>query len=181
MNPRLRWTVRIDGTTTESRERIGGKAASLARMSALGLRVPPAFVVTTEACEAYFAASNVIPADVAREIADGIAWLEDVTGRRFGGAERPLLLSVRSGAAVSMPGMMDTILDLGVNDAAEAALAAETGDPEFARDTHRRFRELFGRIVLKGEGEAIPDDPREQLRRAVQAVFESSRSRRARA
>ena len=176
-----RWTVRIDGTTVESRERIGGKAASLARMSALGLRVPPAFVVTTEACEAYFVASGALPESVASEIADGIAWLEDVTGRRFGGAERPLLLSVRSGAAVSMPGMMDTILDLGTNDAVEDALAAETGDPEFARDTHRRFRELFARIVMKGEGEAIPDDPGEQLRRAVSAVFESSRSRRARA
>jgi pyruvate, orthophosphate dikinase len=194
----MRWVSLLDGSPAPGREAIGGKAWSLARMRALGLPVPPAFVVTTEACHAYFDGGRSLPDGLEVEIAEGIAFLERECGRRLGDAERPLLVSVRSGAAVSMPGMMDTILDLGMNDATEAALAREAGDAAFTRDTPRRFCELFGRIVLEvsvaagesaaairaavaGEvGEAIPEDPIEQLHRAVSAVFESSRSRRAR-
>ena len=174
-----RSTVLLDGSPAPGRETIGGKASSIARMRALGLRVPPAFVVTTEACRAFFERKSLADG-VWAEIEAGVRFLESETGRRFGAQERPLLVSVRSGAAVSMPGMMDTVLDLGMNDTSEAALAAESGDAAFAADTRERFEVLFRRLVLRGEGE-VPSDPYEQLRSAVVAVFESSRSRRARA
>ena len=168
-------------------------------MQALGLSVPPAFVVTTRAGAAYLAAAT-LPDGLEHEIAAGIAWLETQTGRRFGAGPRPLLVSVRSGAPISMPGMMDTVLNLGVNDATEAALAAECGDAKFARDTHRRFLDLYAHIVLKtGElvlnpggdpagwrttiaaaGAPVQHDAAKQLAHAVRAVFESWNSRRAR-
>ncbi|EID78057.1 MULTISPECIES: pyruvate, phosphate dikinase [Rhodococcus] len=195
----FRWLVIPDETATEpSRDLVGGKAWSLWRMRSLGLRVPPAFVVTTEACAAYFAEGG-LPDGLADELVTGIRLLEKQLGRTFGGTERPLLVSVRSGAAISMPGMMDTILDLGCNDAVEAALAAESGDPDFAAEVHRRFTGFYGRLVLgctddledlpdtasvraaiAGDvDEMVPADPWEQLRAAVAAVFQSSRSRRA--
>jgi pyruvate,orthophosphate dikinase len=179
---------------------IGGKAWSIARMRALELNVPPAFVVTTEACAEYLANDALAP-EVLAEIDAGMAWLEAETGRTFGHGDKPLLVSVRSGAAVSMPGMMDTVLNLGINDATEEALALESGDPAFARDTHRRFYELHASIVLKATipaldplasaaqwretiaasvGQSVLDDPREQLIGAVSAVFASWNSRRAR-
>ena len=200
-----RWlVVPVDPPVEPSRDLVGGKAWSLWRMRSLGLRVPPAFVVTTEACAAYFADGGTrgaggLPEGLADELEAGIRLLERRLDRTFGGAERPLLVSVRSGAAVSMPGMMDTILDLGCNDAVEAALAAETGDPAFAAEVHRRFTGFYGRLVLgcteeledlpdtaavraaitaDGAG-TVPADPWEQLRAAVAAVFASSRSRRA--
>ncbi|GAB3202134.1 pyruvate, phosphate dikinase [Geodermatophilus arenarius] len=194
-----RWLVVPDDPAREpSRDLVGGKAWSLWRMRSLGLRVPPAFVVTTEACAAWSAGGR-LPEGLAEELETGIRLLERQLDRTFGGSERPLLVSVRSGAAVSMPGMMDTILDLGCNDAVEAALAAETGDPAFAAEVHRRFTAFYGRLVLgctedlddladtaavraalddDGVG-AVPADPWEQLRSAVEAVFASSRSRRA--
>jgi pyruvate, orthophosphate dikinase len=175
-----RWILPLDGATLPDRRLIGGKAWSVARMAALGLHVPPAFVITTEACLAYLA-EGAFPAGLEDEIAAGIGWLEACTGRQFGRGERRLLLSVRSGAAISMPGMMDTVLNLGIDAAGEAALAAETGLPEFARDTHRRFVELFGAIVLKEAADIPPDgDVRDQLRDAVRAVFDSWNTRRAR-
>ncbi|QJY48956.1 pyruvate, phosphate dikinase [Pseudonocardia broussonetiae] len=195
----FRWIVVPDDPAVEpSRDLVGGKAWSLWRMRSLGLRVPPAFVVTTEACAAHLA-SGGLPDGLAEELEAGIRLLERSLGRTFGGTERPLLVSVRSGAAVSMPGMMDTILDLGCTDAVETALAAESGDPAFAAEVHRRFTGFYGRLVLgcleelddlpdtaavraaiaqDGAGE-VPADPREQLRAAVAAVFASSRSRRA--
>ena len=132
-----RWILRLDGADLPEKSLIGGKAWSIARMRALGLRVPPAFVVTTDACRE-FLSSGSIPADLERELDAGIAWLESCTGRCYGASSSRLLLSVRSGAAISMPGMMDTILNLGMNDEAEAALVRESGLPSFARDTHRR-------------------------------------------
>ena len=192
-----KWTHWLDGGAAPAREQIGGKAWSLAQMATLGLNVPPAFVVTAAACKAWFDGGRVWPEGLEQELVDGIAFLEHATGRRFGGSERALLVSVRSGAAVSMPGMMDTVLNLGINDDAERALAVESGSAGFAADTHRRFCELYGRIVLKASpmelatadvlraavlaevGEAIPRQPVEQLKRAVMAVFDSSRSRRA--
>jgi pyruvate,orthophosphate dikinase len=192
------WTLRLGDGALPDRALIGGKAWSIARMIDLGLPVPPAFVITTRACAAY--RDGVFPEGLAEEIADGIAWLEARTGRTYGHGPSPLLVSVRSGAAVSMPGMMDTILNMGISDATEAALAAETGDARFARDTHRRFYDLFSHIVLKSDaggfdpaaatsdwdailaayGHAIPGDPVERLHAAVRAVFESWNSRRAR-
>ncbi len=192
-------TLFIDDGDLPPRDLIGGKAWSLARMSAMGLAVPPAFVVTTEACRAFLADGN-LPAGLINELSAGIAAIEAATGRRFGHGPRPLLVSVRSGAAISMPGMMDTVLNLGLNDATEVALAAESGDAAFARDSHRRFLEMFGRIVLKatlveldptadlatwrakinaqGAGD-VPSEPHAQLEATVRAVFESWNSRRA--
>ncbi|HZU64299.1 MAG TPA: pyruvate, phosphate dikinase [Novosphingobium sp.] len=194
----MTWTVRLDGADLPERALVGGKAWSIARMLALGLNVPPAFVVTTRACAAY--QNGDLPEGLEAEIAEGLAWLEAGSGRRFGAGPAPLLLSVRSGAAISMPGMMDTVLNLGITDATEAALAAETGQPAFARDTHRRFLELYAGIVLKAPahlppegtpaqwraavalaaGQHLPEDPRAQLLAAVRAVFDSWNSRRAR-
>ena len=194
------WTLGLDGVDLPSRDLIGGKAWSVARMQALGLTVPPAFVVTTTACKT-FLANGREPPGLEAEIDAAIGWLESRTGRAFGAGPHPLLVSVRSGAPVSMPGMMDTVLNLGVNDTTEAALAAECGDPAFARNTHRRFLDLYAHIVLRATapeldeaegppawratiaahcGTQIPADARGQLRNAVRAVFESWNSRRAR-
>ena len=194
------WTLALHGGDLPDRELIGGKAWSVARMQALGLDVPPAFVITTAACRAYLAAGDM-PAELELEIDAGVAWLEARTGRAFGRGPRSLLVSVRSGAPVSMPGMMDTVLNLGINDETEAALAAECGDAAFARNTHKRFLDLYAHIVLRAEapalenaetpaqwraaivavcGSAPPSNPREQLRAAVRAVFDSWNSRRAR-
>ena len=193
-----RFTVGLDSGA--GRARIGNKAASLARMTELGLRVPPAFVITTDVCRAYFENGQKLPAGIMDEIRTEVAKLEKDVGRTFGGGEHPLLLSVRSGAPVSMPGMMDTVLNLGTSDDVEAALAEETGSPTFARDTHRRFLEMFARIVLKatitelprdatsadwraiiekGSGRPYPHDAHERLELAIGAVFASFHSRRA--
>ena len=193
-----KWIVRLDGTELPSKQKIGGKAWSIAQMRALGLVVPPAFVIGTRACLAYLDNGD-FPDGLAEEMEAGIAWLESESMRNFGGARAPLLLSVRSGAAISMPGMMDTVLNLGIDEDAEAALAAETGLADFAHDTHRRFLELYAAIVLKASvdhleadadvaswratlanaGAAVPRDVREQLRGAIRAVFDSWNTRRA--
>jgi pyruvate,orthophosphate dikinase len=187
----------LDGSALPEREQIGGKAWSVARMQSLGLPVPPAVVITTDACRAYLAA-GALPAGLAGEIDHAVAWLEQRTGRMLDRGDKPLLVSVRSGAAISMPGMMDTVLNLGINPGTEAALAAESGDPEFGRDTHCRFLELYASIVLKqalpttdkgdpqaliaaleATGSPVPGTAREQLLAAVEAVFASWNSRRA--
>jgi pyruvate, orthophosphate dikinase len=194
------WTIGLNGEGAPGRELIGGKAWSVARMQALGLKVPSAVVITTRACAA-FTAGQATPPGLDEEIAAGVAWLEERTGRRFGAGPRPLLVSVRSGAPVSMPGMMDTVLNLGINDETEAALAEECGDPLFARNTHRRFLDLYAHIVLKADSPApgnggdppkwreairattgieVPHEPKAQLHGAVRAVFQSWNSRRAR-
>jgi pyruvate, orthophosphate dikinase len=194
------WTLGLDGEDLPSRDMIGGKAWSVGRMQALGLNVPPAFVVTAAACTAYLA-SGELPEGLDEEIDAAVAWLETRAGRSFGKGPQPLLVSVRSGAAISMPGMMDTVLNLGANDATEPALATECGDAVFARNTHKRFLELYSHVVLRSSiaelpetddptawralirtscGGEVPTDPREQLISTVRAVFESWNSRRAR-
>jgi len=188
------WTLLLDGADLPDRALIGGKAWSVARMAALGLDVPPAFVITTKACLAYLERGEM-PEGLEAEIAAGLDWLQQRTGRSFGEGDKRLLLSIRSGAAISMPGMMDTVLNLGIDDEGEAALAAETGLPAFARDTHRRFLELYSSIVLKqpieleaGESPAqwraaigeVPGAVHDQLLGAVRAVFDSWNTRRAR-
>ena len=126
---------------------LGGKGAGLCEMTRMGLPVPPGFVITTEVCKDYYRAGKKLPRSLMREVMAGIAHLEKKTGRAWGSAERPLLVSVRSGAAVSMPGMMDTILNLGINDETVEGLAREAGG-RFAWDSYRRFVQLFGKVVF---------------------------------
>ena len=171
----------VDGSCPLPREEIGAKAWGVNRMRSLGLSVPPAIVATTHACRAYFANGHVVDDALWAAIVEHIKVLEDGTGRRLGSTRRPLLVSVRSGAAQSMPGMMDTILNLGINAEVESALSAESADAGYASDTHRRFVELYRKVVLGERPEPIPTDPWVQLRAAVAAVFNSWNSPRARA
>ena len=126
---------------------LGGKGANLCEMTQIGLNVPPGFVITTEACLEYLDV-NDLPADLFDAVGEEIAALEKVTGKGFGNAENPLLVSVRSGSAMSMPGMMDTILNLGLNDQTLTGLIEQTGDERFAYDAYRRFIQLFGKVAL---------------------------------
>jgi len=171
----------VDGACSLTREEIGAKAWGVNRMRSLGLSVPPAIVATTCACRTYFANGRVVGDALWAQIVAHMKALEAGTDRQFGGAKRPLLVSVRSGAAHSMPGMMDTILNLGINAEVETALTAESGDARYANDTHRRFVDLYRKVVL-GAGscpDSIPADPWLQLRAAVGAVFDSWNSPRA--
>ena len=169
------WHILLDGSTVPTREEAGNKARGVALMRSLGLPGPPAFVLPTHAGRAFIENGNTLPDEAWQGAQEGVRTLEEATGRRFGASESALLLSVRSGAAQSMPGMMDTILNLGMNATVEKALAEESGDPAFAADVHRRFRESYEKTV----GEAAPDDPYEQLRGAICAVFASWGSLRA--
>jgi len=126
---------------------LGGKGANLCEMTQIGLNVPPGFTLTTDACLAYLA-ENRLPAGLMDEVRDHISELERKTGKTFGGAKNPLLVSVRSGSAMSMPGMMDTVLNLGLNEKTLAALVVATKNPRFAYDSWRRFIQLFGKIAL---------------------------------
>lgn len=194
----LRWTFQIDGSEIPTRELVGGKAWSIARMSHLDLRVPPAFVVTTEAYRRFREVNELWP-ELLEEIECGLQWLGTRTGRQFGARTKPLLVSVRSGASVSMPGMMDTVLNLGVHATTRAGLIEDFVNPDFVEDTHRRFLSQYAHIVLGVSEEAtrdlgalelekhlwksspaLPTEPRDQLYGAVRAVFESWQSRRAR-
>ncbi len=174
----VRWVYPIDNPpdlpTSELTQLLGGKAANLAVMATqLGLPVPPAFTITTEACREYLRSGW--PAGLDRELQFHMRRLGNRLGRHFASTVDPLLVSVRSGAPVSMPGMMDTILDLGITEAAAAGFAAETDNPRVARDCLRRFREMYRNTV----GEPPPDDPWLQLRGAIEAVFRSWNSPRA--
>ncbi|GAA4816878.1 pyruvate, phosphate dikinase [Sphingosinicella ginsenosidimutans] len=127
---------------------LGGKGANLAEMASIGLPVPPGFTISTEMCDRYYREGERIPDDVRDEIAGGIAHIEAVVGKRFGDPADPLLVSVRSGARVSMPGMMDTVLNLGLNDETVAGLAATSGDERFAWDSYRRFIQMYADVVM---------------------------------
>ncbi|HKW78967.1 MAG TPA: pyruvate, phosphate dikinase, partial [Candidatus Limnocylindria bacterium] len=195
---------------------LGGKGAGLAEMTNAGLPVPAGFTITTEACNAYFAANKKLPPGLWDQVEKGLAAVEKSDAKKLGDPKNPLLVSVRSGAAMSMPGMMDTVLNLGLNDATREGLEKLTRNPRFAWDAHRRFISMFGRIVmgipadrfehaleakkrstgaktdadlsadalkqLVAEYRAIvrreakrefPEDPQEQLRLAIEAVFQS--------
>ncbi len=168
---------RLDGLTfAEVKRRLGGKAANLSVMAAeLGLPVPPAFTISTEACNEYLA--DGWPAGLDEEIVVHMRRMEHLVGHRFGGPSDPLLVSVRSGAPVSMPGMMDTILNLGLNDATTAGLGDRAASPKFAANCRKRFEAMYRDIVGVTE---VPSDPWLQLRAAVEAVFRSWNSSRAR-
>ncbi|NNU27490.1 pyruvate, phosphate dikinase [Isoptericola sediminis] len=202
--------------TAEMKPLLGGKGAGVAEMIRIGVPVPDGFTVTTEACVATMESGGTWPDGLWEEILAHLDALEQRTGRRLGAAERPLLVSVRSGAVMSMPGMMDTILNLGISDESVVGLAEESGNPRFAWDCYRRFLQMYGEVVegvpghafedeisalkarrgveldneltvedlqelvdtfrtvaLRHTGQGLPTDPREQLRRSVQAVFSS--------
>ena len=219
--PVVRYVYAFDEPSEGGRELLGGKGIGLAEMTQLGVPVPAGFTITTDACRAYMREGG-LPAGLDEEIGEHIARLEEQAGKRFGDDADPLLVSVRSGAAVSMPGMMDTILNLGLNDVAVEGLARTTGNPRFARDSYRRLVQMYGEVVdgvdghrfeqalgdLKRERgvqqdvdltaddlaelvetfkaiykqettDEFPQDAREQLRRAVLAVFQSWQNPRA--
>ncbi len=206
----------------DMRELLGGKGANLAEMSAIGLPVPPGFTITTEACAYYHEHNGKWPEGLEEEVRAGVRHIEQLMEAGFGDPNNPLLVSVRSGAALSMPGMMDTVLNLGINDRVVEGLARRTGNERFAYDAYRRFIDMFGDVVmgvhhehfeavlaaLKKEkgvsedteldaealkelvrrykevyrqhtGSLFPEDPYEQLYRAINAVFESWNSERA--
>ncbi|MEU3269620.1 pyruvate, phosphate dikinase [Saccharomonospora sp. NPDC006951] len=167
--------------STDSAELVGAKAHGLMLLQRLGLPVPPGFVVTTRACRAFLAGGR-FPSGFARELRTAVAGLEAATGRSLGGTP-PLAVSVRSGASVSMPGMMNTVLGLGLTTEATAALAAETGDSRFALDSRRRFLATFASATNDIEtrwDRPVPDDAARQLELAIEAVFASWNTPRAR-
>ena len=161
--------VVLDGSSVPDREVVGNKGRSIAWMLSLGLPVPPALCLPIDECRRFHAAGGELEAEAWGSVLAGVTGLEEKLGREFGGGEQPLLVSVRSGAAVSMPGMMDTVLNLGITDEVEAALGRLSGDPDFARSTHCRFIHQFGQTVLGADldepGEdATPDQVREEVR-----------------
>ena len=131
------------------RELLGGKGANLAEMTGLGMPVPQGFTVTTEACTQYYADGEKINEEIQAEIYANLAKLEEIAGKKFGDLENPLLVSVRSGARASMPGMMDTILNLGLNDEVVEVMAKKTNNPRFAYDSYRRFIQMYSDVVME--------------------------------
>ncbi len=221
-----KWVYTFGGGSSEGRadmkNLLGGKGANLAEMAGLGLPVPPGFTITTEVCTYYYANKETYPSDLDAQIEAGLAHIEKIVDAKFGDTANPLLVSVRSGARASMPGMMDTVLNLGLNDATVAGLAKRAGDERFAFDSYRRFIQMYCNVVLeipshnfeeilegvkedKGYhldtdlkaddwkkvvelykkkvqdklGKPFPQDPKEQLRGAVGAVFGSWMNQRA--
>jgi pyruvate, orthophosphate dikinase len=220
--PAQRYVYGFDEPSTGGRELLGGKGVGLAEMTQMGVPVPAGFTITTDACRAYMSNGKALPDGLEEEIEAYLGALQEKTGKRFGDTNDPLLVSVRSGAAVSMPGMMDSILNLGLNDEAVVGLARATGNERFANDSYRRLIQMYGEVVdgidghqfeqaltdlkksrgasqdvdlsahdlggLIGTYRAIyreetgrdfPQAPREQLTRAVRAVFDSWDSPRA--
>ena len=146
---------------------LGGKGAGLAEMCRAGLPVPPGFTISTEVCNLYFEAGNRVPKEVETQMGDALAKLESEMGRKLGDNTDPLLVSVRSGAKFSMPGMMDTILNLGLNDKSVVALEKKSGNPRFAQDCYRRFIQMFGAVVLdleKHDFDAIFDGRKKKVK-----------------
>jgi pyruvate, orthophosphate dikinase len=137
-----------DEGRADMRNLLGGKGANLAEMASIGLPVPPGFTITTEVCTAYYDNNEKYPADLAGQVRDALGLVEKAVGLTFGDPQKPLLVSVRSGARVSMPGMMDTVLNLGLNDATVEGLVAASGDARFAWDSYRRFIQMYGGVVL---------------------------------
>ena len=131
------------------RNLLGGKGANLAEMTNLGLPIPQGFTVTTEACTDYYTQGKQISDEIKEQIFAALKTVEEINGKKFGDAEDPLLVSVRSGARASMPGMMDTILNLGLNDVSVEGFAKKTGNPRFAYDSYRRFIQMFSDVVME--------------------------------
>jgi len=217
-----KWVYLFEEGNKDMRDLLGGKGAGVSEMTRAGLPVPPGFTITTEACNAYYAAGKRFPDGMWEQATDALKKVEEKAGKRLGDARNPLLVSVRSGAKFSMPGMMDTVLNLGLNPQTLEGLSKLTGDRRFALDAYRRFIQMFGKIVLgidaqkfekrlehakdkarvktdpelkpaqleklveefkaivlKESGKPFPDDPMEQLRAAIEAVFSSWNNKRA--
>ena len=147
----------VDDNGAGNKNLLGGKGANLDGMAAIGLPVPPGFTITTEVCTAYYANGEAFPDGLADQVAHGITHIEGMTDKRFGDPANPLLVSVRSGARVSMPGMMDTVLNLGLNDVTVEGLAASSGDARFAWDSYRRFIQMYADVVLGLDHHAFED------------------------
>jgi pyruvate, orthophosphate dikinase len=147
-----RYVYRFGGDASDgeagNKNLLGGKGANLAEMASIGLPVPPGFTISTEMCARYYAEGECFPDSLRAEVAEGLAHIEGICGKSFGDSSDPLLVSVRSGARVSMPGMMDTVLNLGLNDRTVEGLAAVSGDPRFAWDSYRRFIQMYSDVVL---------------------------------
>ncbi|MCB0003903.1 MAG: pyruvate, phosphate dikinase, partial [Anaerolineae bacterium] len=148
----------VGGSWDGVRSLLGGKGANLAEMTRIGVPVPPGFTVTTEACNAYLAGGNQFPEGMWEQELAAMKTTEAATGKVFGDPEKPLLVSCRSGAKFSMPGMMDTVLNIGLNDETAAGMVALTGDERFVYDSYRRLVQMFGSVVLD-----IDDEPFEDL------------------
>ena len=149
----------------DMRNLLGGKGANLAEMTNLGLPIPQGFTVTTEACTDYYNNGKQISEDIQNQIFENLKGLEEIQGKKFGDTSDPLLVSVRSGARASMPGMMDTILNLGLNDEAVEGFAKKTGNPRFAYDSYRRFIQMYSDVVMevnKSFFEKIIDELKEE-------------------
>src|SRR5436190_8060994 len=175
---KTRWVYSFGGGAADGdasmKNLLGGKGANLAEMSALGLPVPPGFTITTEACVHYYANGSSYPADLDGQVREGLAKVEQVTGKRFGDAGNPLLVSVRSGARASMPGMIDTVLNLGLNDATVDGLARLSGDRRFALDSYRRFIQMYSNVVLGLDHhmfEEILDEHKDRLDKQVDTAL----------
>ncbi|MEE1029356.1 MAG: PEP/pyruvate-binding domain-containing protein, partial [Agathobacter sp.] len=147
-----KWVYTFKEGNMSMRNLLGGKGANLAEMTEIGLPVPQGFTITTEACTQYYEDGRKINDEIMSQAMDGVKWMEEVNGKKFGDLKNPLLVSVRSGARASMPGMMDTILNLGLNDEVVEAMIAGNPDPAFARfvyDSYRRFIQMFSDVVME--------------------------------
>ncbi|MFW5630877.1 MAG: pyruvate, phosphate dikinase [Acetivibrio ethanolgignens] len=159
-----KWVYLFKEGNADMRNLLGGKGANLAEMTKLGLPIPQGFTVTTEACTDYYNSGKKITEEIQGQIFEALEWLEKENGKKFGDTENPLLVSVRSGARASMPGMMDTILNLGLNDVSVEGFAKKTGNPRFAYDSYRRFIQMFSDVVMevpKSYFEKIIDEMKE--------------------
>lgn len=221
-----KWVYKFSAEQTDGNKDmkalLGGKGANLAEMCSMKLSVPPGFTITTEACLDYYKTGKEISQEIRGQVTEALAWVEKLTGKKFGDNENPLLFSVRSGARASMPGMMDTVLNLGLNDKSVRGLAKKTDNPRFAWDAYRRFIQMYSNVVLgintshleanledlkeargvhedtqltaedleelvgvyksvilEDHGVVFPQDPQEQLWKAISAVFGSWNNNRA--
>ena len=144
-----KWVYMFTEGNADMRNLLGGKGANLAEMTNLGLPVPQGFTITTEACTQYYEDGRKINDEIMDQIMEAIEKMEGITGKKFGDKENPLLVSVRSGARASMPGMMDTILNLGLNEEVVEVLSAKSGNPRWAWDCYRRFIQMFSDVVME--------------------------------
>ena len=144
-----KWVYRFDEGSADMRNLLGGKGANLAEMTKIGLPVPQGFTITTEACTQYYEDGRKINDEIMEQAMEGVKYMEEINGKKFGDLTNPLLVSVRSGARASMPGMMDTILNLGLNEEVVEAISQMSGNPRWAWDCYRRFIQMYSDVVME--------------------------------